>query len=157
MRELRQQLFGLSEFSVDAIVDFLRNWYYEKQQGGIGLKPYALEIRMKQVFQLLPNLRVEEKCDIHQQIRDFARNVALQHSYHVKRAPVVSLKKLTRIAKSMWKMASSQTRKFAQYKYRMSATMLNFCTFSGSRWVDSSRLFWEDLIGFEKNIFGFVR
>ena len=121
----------------------LYKWYENKIQSRF-IKPQALEKRMRQLFVVAPTLDPVIKAEVSFAIRAKIRRISMEKNLKVKRAPVVELSKLFALASRLWNTKFKNSIK--AFKCKAGATILTFCVVSGARWINATRLFWEDLI-----------
>ena len=127
--------------SVPTFFNYLKNWFYT----GNPKKPVALRNR---TFQLITALDITDtvvKSPLWSRNRLLATSIALSKNYSVRRAPRAKYMQIIELAKYLW-LKQKPTYKNSLIKRRRASTMLILALVSGSRWIDVSRLFWDDLI-----------
>ena len=87
--------------------------------------------------------------DIRTHLRRLAAKLNEENNFDIKAAPVISIAEMMALARALWE-ATTPTQAGSKFKRRAASTVIALATYSGLRWVDVTRLQWEDM-AFQKN------
>lgn len=150
LKALLKDDFGLTldcstspNFTEDLIEALMDIYNAKCAASGLTLRTNNLTQMGKQACEIF-NFTKEQYRDIRTHLKRVAAQINEDNDLDIKSAPVISISEMMSLAKELWNSTNPMQRG-SKYKRRAAATAIALATYSGLRWVDVTRLKWEDL------------